>query len=320
MVQFDVHPAPDDYLGHEYVELCLRGWPTAVGAPLHLGVQWALLAWLLDDEFDREARGASPEVVDRLVVALLDAVAGDAQPGAGDHPLVRALADLVERTREMMPGFWWGRYRRQFAAWVQAANEKLTDYVRPGRTPTLREYELLRPADGGMLLAAMWCELAEQCVTPEWNTPLVQELLRSFSACGCLANDLAAGPEDAFTAVAALVRSAGLPVRDAEERVRELLRAQELGFWWAHAVLVADEANPQHEAAGLILDTSRFAGTLDRFRAALSEWTATSSRYAPAAPAIVQRVDRARAGGLVIAREPADTGPPSDSGPRSPTT
>ncbi|WP_280727525.1 terpene synthase family protein [Kitasatospora sp. MAA4] len=291
MVQLDVHPAPDEFLGHGYVDLCLRAWPTAVGAPLHLGVQWALLVWLLDDEFDREPRDAPPEVIDRLVLALLDAVAGDAQPTVGDHPLVRALADLVRRTREVMPGFWWGRYRRQLAAWIRAAHEKLVDYVRPGRTPTLHEYQLLRPADGGMLLAAMWCELAEQCVTPDWNTPLVQELLRSFSACGYLANDLAAAPEDTFTAVAALVRTAGLSIRDAEGRAHELLRAQELSFWWARtAVQERDGA---------------FAGALECFRVALAEWTAASSRYAPPVPAEAVTADAAthRLGRTVLGRE-----------------
>ncbi|MDH6137522.1 hypothetical protein P3T37_006955 [Kitasatospora sp. MAA4] len=183
MVQFDVHPAPDDYLRHGYVELCLRAWPTAVGAPLHLAAQWAVLVWLLDDELDREPAGAPPEVVDRLVLALLNAVGGDVQPVVGEHPLVCAIADLVGRTREVMPGFWWGRYRRQLAAWIRAAHEKLVEYGRCGRTPTLREYLAVRPADGGMLLAAMWCELAEQCVTSDWNTPLVQELLHAFSAC-----------------------------------------------------------------------------------------------------------------------------------------
>ncbi|MDH6130737.1 hypothetical protein P3T37_000104 [Kitasatospora sp. MAA4] len=271
MVQFGVHPAPDEFIGQGYVELCLRAWPTAIGAPLHLGTQWALLVWLLDDELDREPRDAPPEIIDRLVLALLDAVAGDPQSAAGDHPLVQALADLVRRTREVMPGFWWGRYRRQLAAWIQAANEKLTEYVRPGRTPTLHEYQLLRPADGGMLLAAMWCELAEQCVTPEWNTPLVQELLRSFSACGYLANDLAATPEDTFTAVAALARTTGLSVREAEGRVRELLRAQELSFWWARTAI--------QERDGA------FADALERFRGALGEWTAASSRYVLATPA-----------------------------------
>ncbi|MDH6131802.1 hypothetical protein P3T37_001176 [Kitasatospora sp. MAA4] len=278
MVQHGLHPDPDAYLAHGYVGLCLRAWPTATGAPLHLATQWALLVWLLDDELDQEQRDAAPEVIDRLVLALLNTAACARRPVAGDHALVHALADLVERSREMMPGYWWGRYRRQLAAWVQAANEKLTDYVRPGRTPTLREYQLLRPADGGMLLAAMWCELAEQCITPDWNTPLVQSLLAAFSACGYLVNDLASGSEDTFTAVAALVRTGGLSVREAEGRVHELLRAQELSFWWARTALQEREGAPA-------LGTSRFAGALDQFRVALSEWTVSSSRYALAAPA-----------------------------------
>ena len=141
MVQFDLHPAPDDYLGHGYVELCLRAWPTAAGAPLHLAAQWALLVWLLDDELDQEPLGAAPDVVDRLVLALLDAAAGASRPRPTITLSSRRWRIWSQRTREMMPGFWWGRYRRQLAAWIRAANEKLVDYVRsradadPARVP-----------------------------------------------------------------------------------------------------------------------------------------------------------------------------------------
>ncbi|MDH6136288.1 hypothetical protein P3T37_005708 [Kitasatospora sp. MAA4] len=195
---------------------------------------------------------------------------------------MHALAGLVQQTREIMPDHWWHRYREQLAAWIRAAAEKLLTYVQPGRTPTLRQYLAIRPADGGMLLAAMWCEIAEQCVTPDWNTPLVQGLLHSFSACGYLANDLAAGPDETFTAVAALVRTADLSPRDARQRAQSLLSAEEQRFWWAHTALRdSDESRPHHRT-GLLRATTRFALHLDRFRLALHEWTGASSRYASA--------------------------------------
>lgn len=64
---------------------------------------------------------------------------------------------------------------------MHAACAKLVDFVQPRRTPTLREYLLLRPTDGGMVLAAMWCELAGRCVTPDWHDALVQSLLADWT-------------------------------------------------------------------------------------------------------------------------------------------
>jgi hypothetical protein len=287
LAQHDLHPDPDTYLAHGYVNLCLRAWPGATGAPLHLATQWALWTWLADDVLDTELRDAPRKEVSQLVGQLVDVLYEDEQPHLGDHPTVRALADLVVWTQTTMPGDWWVRYREQLEVWLHAAADKLLSYVQPARTPTLREYLALRPADGGMVLAAMWCELAHQCITPDWSTPLVQSLLRSFSMCGILANDLAAGPGDTFTAVAALVRTAGLTVGVARERVQELLRAEEFRYWWLYTAAreMADAPQSAAETGDVVLDASRFALHLDRFRRALAEWTAASSRYVLAAPA-----------------------------------
>ncbi|MFF7637802.1 terpene synthase family protein [Kitasatospora sp. NPDC008050] len=158
--------------------------------------------------------------------------------------------------------------------WVHAASAKLLDFVQPHRTPTLREYLTIRPTDGGMLLAAMWCELAERCVTPDWNDALVQSLLRSFSTVGCLINDLAAGSADAFTAVDALRTSRGLLPTQAHQQVRALLDAEERRFRWLQTAVRDDE---------LHIATRRFARSPDHFRHALADWTQVSSRYTAAA-------------------------------------
>jgi hypothetical protein len=287
LAQHDLHPDPDTYLAHGYVPLCLKAWPATAGAPLRLATQWALWTWRADDVFDTELCDATPDAVSVLIVRLIGVADGVDRPWPGDHPLVAALGQLVAETRAMMPGIWWARYRDQLESWIHAATEKLLTYVQPGRTPTLREYLALRPADGGMVLAAMWTELAHQCLTADWSTPPVQSLLRCFSTCGILANDLAADAGDTFTAVTALVRTAGMPVAEARERVRELLRAEEHRFWWLYTAVreMPDELQPQASRSGPVLDTSRFALHLDRFRRALTEWTAGSSRYALAAPA-----------------------------------
>lgn len=265
----DLHPDPATYLAHGYVDLCLAAWPTAAGAPLDLATRWALLIWLTDDVFDDEMRDATPRTVIEVGRSLVRALGDTHRLVADDHPAARALAELARETRLMMPEFWWRRYREQLEIWVDAASEKLLHHVQPKQVPTLREYLTIRPADGGMLLAAMWCELAEQCITPDWNEPLLQDMLKAFSTVGCLVNDLSADVDDTFTAVGALVGSQGLPRERALREVRELLDAEELRFRWHYDAVRASSSDR----------TFRFAGAVNQFRRALTGWTAVSSRY-----------------------------------------
>ncbi|WP_329578986.1 terpene synthase family protein [Kitasatospora sp. NBC_01250] len=275
LTQYGLHPDPAAYLAHGYVDLCLAGWPTASGGELDLATRWALWTWLVDDAFDRELLGESRQAVGEFALSLVLVAGGSVRPGPGDHPAVHALADLVADTRVMMPVQWRQRYLTHLEEWVHAACGKLLDFVQSHRTPTLRQYLTIRPADGGMLLAAMWCELAERCVTPDWNDALVQSLLRSFSMIGCLANDLAADDTDTFTAVDALSSAQGLRATQAHEHVRALLDAEERRFWWLCSAVRDDELDHA---------THRFARALDRFGHALTTWTPTSARYAPTAP------------------------------------
>ncbi|MFD7908480.1 terpene synthase family protein [Kitasatospora sp. NPDC059722] len=300
--RYGLHPAPEAYLSHGYVDLCLKAWPTAGGAPLRLAARWALWTWTTDDLLDGDLRGAPLDAVGRLTRSLLCVCAESDRPAPDDHPAVHALAELVRESRAMMPDFWWQRYREQLAAWIVAARDKLVHYVQPGRTPTLREYLMLRPADGGMLLAAMWCELADQCITPHWGDPMVQDLLDAFSTCGILTNDLAAdgGKDETFNAIAARMADGGLSAAQARQDVSERLDAEERRFCWLHsAVRRGFHAGPPpaaDAAAGppvdQVLDTHRFALLLDQFLAALTTWTGTSARY-PVLPGTPQPARRA---------------------------
>ncbi|WP_329585718.1 terpene synthase family protein [Kitasatospora sp. NBC_01250] len=282
LTQYRLHPDPAGYLAHGYVDLCLAAWPTASGAELDLATRWALWTWAVDDVFDSELVGESPQTVGEFTLSLLLVAGGSARPSPVDHPTVHALAELLGTTRELMPTGWWQRYVAHLEGWVHAASAKLTDFVQPVRTPTLREYLTLRPADGAMLLAAMWCELAEQCITPDWDDALVQSLLRSFSTVGFLTNDLAADMADSFTATSALMVGQGLSRSEAQEQVRVLLDAEECRFWWLYTAVRDDDL----DAA-----TSRFALSLDRFRRALTEWTAASARYVMAGSKTSRRTE-----------------------------
>ncbi|MGF1425101.1 terpene synthase family protein [Kitasatospora sp. LaBMicrA B282] len=293
-----LHPDPETYLAHGYLDLCLRAWPSAKGQPLRLAAQWAVWTWLVDDSFDAD----DPAISD-VTPVLVGAVDDEPLP-ADTHPLAVALGDLCSKTRAIMPGWWWGRFREALGVWLATAEAKLLSYLRPGRTPSLAEYLRLRPDDGGMQLAAMWCEVANLCVTLDWRDPLVQELVAAFSACGILLNDLAAAPGDTFTAVQALVHAEAMSIEQARAEVEQLLAAEERRFavrlWAARAQSVG-------LAGGSVLegevreDTAQFARALDQFRRALAEWTRESSRYVWAAPADDGRVDGGRARATILA-------------------
>ncbi|MGF1428759.1 terpene synthase family protein [Kitasatospora sp. LaBMicrA B282] len=280
--RYRLHPDPETYLAHGYLDLCLRAWPGADGLPLQLATQWAVWMWRADDAFDTDLLVADPKEAAGLAAALLYAVSGQGLPREA-RPLAHALAELRMQTRAVMPGFWWDRYRTALEAWVVSAEAKLSRYVRPGRVPSLAEYLKLRPADGGMQLAAMWCELANLCVVPDWRDSLVQEMVQAFSAVGVLLNDLAAEPGDTFTAVRAVVCTEGMSVEDARAEVLQLLRAEEHRFIvrvWAVRAMAVDSASESTRPGEFRQDTRAFAALLDRFRRALATWTLESSRYA----------------------------------------
>ncbi|MFD0278092.1 terpene synthase family protein [Kitasatospora sp. NPDC127111] len=288
--RYGLHPDPEAYLAHGYVDLCLRAWPTAGGSPLRLATRWALWTWTTDDLLDGDLCSAPPDAIERLTESLLGVAAGSVRPAPDDAPAVHALAELIRQTRATMPEHWWQRYREQLDAWIVAAHDKLVHYVRPGRTPTLHEYLMLRPADGGMLLAAMWCELAGRCITPDWTDPVVQDLLDAFSTCGILTNDLATGgggKGETFNAVAARMADGGLSAARARRDVRRRLDAEERRFGWLYSAVRRGFHTGPPPAAGiatgpagdLVLDTRSFALHLNQFRAALTTWTGSSSRY-----------------------------------------
>ncbi|GAA1218401.1 hypothetical protein GCM10009665_05380 [Kitasatospora nipponensis] len=268
-----LHPDPATYLAHGYVDLCLAAWPGARGVEFDLATRWALWTWLTDDLFDVELRDSSPGTVSRTVLDLLAVAGGTDRPGPGAQPLLAALAELVRETAELMPDTWQRRHYEQFEEWLHAAAEKLLDYTQPGRPPTLRAYLTIRPADGAMLMAAMWTELALGCVTPDWSDPLVRSMLACFSACGTTVNDLA-DRTGTFTPAAALVNQ-GAAVPEARQRSAAWLRGEEYR-WWMLCTAV--------RTGGYDRATVDLARGLDRFRAALTGWTARSARYAPSAP------------------------------------
>ncbi|GAA1994791.1 terpene synthase family protein [Kitasatospora viridis] len=275
----------DAFLGHGYLALCLRAWPDSTGARLDLAVRWAIWTWAADDILDSALLDS--DQAREFAADVGRAISGGGLTGA-IHPAVAALVPLAMETRSLMPVEWWRKYQHEMSAWLSSATDRLARYVLPRRVPSLRAYQAIRPDDGGMLLAAAWCELATGCVTDVLDDPLVRVLLMTFSTVGYLANDLVADEGDVFTVVRALARTEGLSAEEAHGRAVALLAA-ELERWQYLCGVVQDDGEDGYTPPRLamspmgletVVDTRRVARIFDQFLRALVEWTATSTRYA----------------------------------------
>lgn len=279
-----LHPDPAAFLKQGFVGLFRTAWRGAEDSNLRLAMEWALWTWRVDDVIDTDLRDSEPGMVDELVMRLADVLYSDgATAGEDDHPTVRALGHLVGRTVPAMPEEWWRRYRRELDRWLDAAADKLRTHVAPRRIPSLRRYLELRPADGGMLLAAMWTEMALGCVSPDWDSSVIQALLRHFSSAGTLGNDLAAADGDPFTAQAALAQAEGLTAAEARAEVGELLDAERRLFGLFHSA-VREPMGWRDPAERIAPATVHLADGLARFLEALDGWTSSSARYVGRAP------------------------------------
>lgn len=273
---YDLHPDPAAYLAQGFVDLALAAWRGSVGERLDLATRWALWMWLADDHVDSDLQQGA--AADALVMRLLEILLDEQRSSPTDHPCARALEYLVGSTTALMPRAWWIRYRDELAEWLQAAVDKRHSFVLPGRTPSLREYLAFRPVDGGMKVAAMWTELALDCVSPDWTSYELRCALDAFSAVGTLLNDLAALDSDTITAQAALAHSARIPLAEARQEISRLIDAQKRLFW-VQEIAITDDADRGGEGA-LAPETALLVRGCGRFLQALSNWTRSSSRYA----------------------------------------
>jgi pentalenene synthase len=110
----------------DYAGLAARFYPTAVGADLDLGVD--LMSWyfLFDDPFDGPL-GEDLHQVRRLTRAMVHAL--DHDPGPSAEPIVRAFADLWERSCAGMSRTWRyraaGHWRAYFSGYVTEAEHRI---------------------------------------------------------------------------------------------------------------------------------------------------------------------------------------------------
>ncbi|GAA1977559.1 hypothetical protein GCM10009738_64850 [Kitasatospora viridis] len=279
----------DAFLGHGYVDLCLHAWPDASSARLDLPARWAVWTWAVDDYLDTQ--DLSHAEVWQFAREVSRAISGGALTGE-IHPAVAALVPLATATRTLMPDTWWHAYQGELVGWIVAVEHKLAEFVRPGRIPSPREYQALRPADGGMVLAARWTQLATATVPDQRHARRVQGILEAFSKVGCLANDLRASDGEVFSLISVLAESEGVTIRGARHRATVQL-AVEWERWESTCSALQEDAEEPPAApvvitsplgVEVIVNTPRVVRGLDQFLRALLPWTETSARYAtPAA-------------------------------------
>ncbi|WP_411129225.1 terpene synthase family protein [Streptomyces sp. x-19] len=123
-----------------YAELAARFYPDATGADLDLGVD--LMSWffVFDDLFDGPD-GEDPARARALVSSTMEALRRPAGPSAA--PVVRAFADLWQRSREGMSAAWRRRAAEHWCAYLQGYVTEAAHRHR-GRMPTVEEHLRLR--------------------------------------------------------------------------------------------------------------------------------------------------------------------------------
>lgn len=279
-------PDVDALLAHGYIDLCLRAWPDVTGERLTLATRWAIWTWIVDDILDSAVLDAAE--VRHFATEVSRAISGGALVGE-IHPAVAALVPLAAATRTLMPATWWHAYQGELVGWVVAVGHKLAEHVRPGRVPSLREYQALRPTDGGMVLAARWTELATATVPDQQHGGRFQEILTAFSTVGCLTNDVRAADGELFSLITVLTRSERLTTQQARNRVATQLAVEwerwEAACWAAQDGSEGSLAEPVLITSPLgvevIVNEARCVLHLDQFLRALLAWTETSTRYVP---------------------------------------
>lgn len=266
------------YLSAGFVPLALAVWPLPQSSRprLVLTVKWMLWMWLADDHYDTVLLGERAHVAAEFHQQCSDALD---QPDTCEqrHPLAKEVVSLARQTSEMMPPWWWKRYQQTMTQWMERAYLNHVHYDRPQTTPTVAEYLAERPIDGGMMLAAQWCDLAlNSCITEEeWASPRVQDILTRFSNVSCWMNDLHDDPKlyeagKGRNLVSSLVLEGFTP--DVATAHVAALTESERRLLMFLGTAAARDATARHGLRDWIFNLLLFTEELEK-------WTNTSSRY-----------------------------------------
>ena len=118
--------------------------PNAPFAGLALVADWNSFFFIADDQQNNAVRTERTRAYEDLVDGMRAVISGRSRSAqAGNHPLLSALGDLLERTLPDRPAYWVTRFCRNLDAWL-AGHLTENAYRVSGTVPTVEGYISVR--------------------------------------------------------------------------------------------------------------------------------------------------------------------------------
>jgi hypothetical protein len=250
-------------------------------AGLALVVDWNSLFFVTDDQQNLAVTTGRVERYEQLVASMRRMIAGE--PAAAGHPLLGALADLLQRTLPGRPACWMARLRANLDRWLRGHLAE-NAYRLSGTVPGVADYIDVRRDASTVLPTLDLVELVEHATIPDelYRTPTWQTLVLGTADIMCWINDIHSlhkekgdpinlvtvldhherlGTRHAMAAVAARVAARVDEHLAAARELPDTLRALGIG---ESAPVLRCVADMRSWAAGMEIwdrtDTIRFAG------------------------------------------------------------
>ena len=259
------------------------GWLTArvyPETPLHelqLLADWNTWLFAQDDECDELGVGKDPERLAAIHARSLEIVNG-AEPLSTDGALVHGLYQLWQRTLQLAPREWRGRFIQHFQECLDASIWEANNRAR-GVTPDVAAYIAKRVYTGGLYIHVALLEVTDGIHLPTSvrEHPTVQLLTRKSVNVVCWANDILSLAKeikqgDVHNLVLTLRYKHALSLEEAIERAIALHNSE------VRAFIDLESHLPSFEAA-IDADLRRFVAILRSWMRGNLDWSYTSGRY-----------------------------------------
>ncbi len=281
----------------KFGRLAARAYPNASLDRLKIISAWNTWLFVLDDQCDEWGLGKEPRELAGLHGRCLEVLAGAASE-SGDPALVRAVQDIRERLRALMPLSWLTRFIHSAAEYFESTQWE-AENRRNNCWPDVESYIRLRPFTGGLLTDIDLIELAECISLPiaVRKHPEFVELTEITNNVVCWSNDIISlqkehRHQDMHNLVLIIDHQQSIGLQEAIYRVSERIEQQVRRFILLEQSLphFGPEADG-HVAAVVTIMRAWMRGNLD--------WSFESGRYLPAA-ARTEHANRHTKGATVV--------------------
>jgi hypothetical protein len=262
--------------------LIARAHPTAQVEQMQLLNDWLMWMFMLDDQFDEGAIGRNPERVPALMAALRRIVQDEAPPCSA-RPMMTALVNLWQRTRQTGSPSWRRRLLKHLYAYFDAYVHE-TQHRAAQQIPDLPTYLRTRQASGAMLFAFDFIEEVERLDLPDevYESPPFQRVLEAANNLVCWINDLFSLPKEAAhhdvnNLVMVVQQAYGMSVQEAVERVGAMIDDELRQFQESSACIPATSSQVK-------IEVQVYVDHLQAWVRGIYDWSWETMRYSKKEP------------------------------------